>query len=135
VAEFIKCPFCSGHEAVSPEAAERIAGMIYNSMDGWPEDSPLATELWNIRNAILNTQEREQPREEYTPPLCPTPDKAKYGDAKHAAPNAAKYRQHPYQCECGYWHLSKQAPAAHLAKINSLAAGADEFEAIDPLLT
>jgi hypothetical protein len=35
--------------------------MIYNSMSGWPEDSPLKCELMNIRNAILNTQERVDP--------------------------------------------------------------------------
>jgi len=55
---FIKCPFCAGHETVSAEAAERIAGMIYNSMHGWPEDHPLMVELSNIHNAILNQAER-----------------------------------------------------------------------------
>jgi hypothetical protein len=61
VVEFVKCPCCAGHEAISAEAADRLAGMIYNSMSGWPEDSPLKCELMNIRNAILNTQERVDP--------------------------------------------------------------------------
>lgn len=133
VTDFVTCPFCAGHEKVSAEAADRIAGMIYDSMSGWPEDDPLKVELDNIRNAILNAHEPER-QEKYTPPICPTPYKAKYGDRNHSLHNARRYNQHPYQCECGYWHLSKQTPAEHGAKVNSPPADADEFEAIDPLL-
>lgn len=55
---FITCPFCSGHEAVSPEAATAIAGMIEEELRG-KCTSALDTELFNIRNMIVNMQERE----------------------------------------------------------------------------
>ena len=128
---FITCPFCSGHEAISPQVAEVIGEMIGTVLathPDWPRES--ICELENIRNVILNTQGREAEPEQYVPPICPTPDKAKYGDYDHSLPNARKYKQHPYHCECGYWHLSKQ----HSSKINSPPASADEFEAIDPLM-
>jgi hypothetical protein len=55
---FVKCPFCAGHELVTPEAADAIAELI-----GEPRDhcalTPTGVELQNIRNAILNTRERE----------------------------------------------------------------------------
>jgi hypothetical protein len=56
---FIKCPFCAGHEAISPEAADAIGEMIFGwlSITQHPE-SPIKTELMNIRNSILNHQER-----------------------------------------------------------------------------
>jgi hypothetical protein len=57
---FIKCPFCSGHEAISPEAARLIADGI-----GIVNDDELPVfvqiELDNIRNTILNYEQREQP--------------------------------------------------------------------------
>lgn len=54
---FIKCPFCSGHEAVSPEAADVIAALIEKYTRG-SVVFELETELLNIRNHILNAQER-----------------------------------------------------------------------------
>ena len=66
VFSFVKCPFCSGHEAVSPEAAALIADLINSEINylrrgDEPPDIPKAVkaELENIRNVILNTQERE----------------------------------------------------------------------------
>jgi len=61
VFSFVKCPFCSGHEAVSPEAAALIEQAIdYELHERGSELSPaLIAELENIRNVILNTQERE----------------------------------------------------------------------------
>jgi hypothetical protein len=71
VFSFVKCPFCSGHEAVSPEAATLIADLINSEINDLrrgdePPDIPKAdipkavkAELENIRNVILNTQERE----------------------------------------------------------------------------
>lgn len=131
---FVKCPCCAGHETISAEAAAELAMMIFNRLDGFGE-GPVVTELNNIRNTILNMQERETIRPEEVLPLCPTPQKRKYSNFAHVKPFAAKWRQHPYRCECGYWHLSKQTPDEHAAKINSPAADANEFPAIDPLLT
>jgi hypothetical protein len=133
---FINCPFCFGHETVSSEAAALIEQAIHYELgERGSELSPkLIGELENIRNVILNTQERLEPVEEYTPPLCPTPAKRKYSNLAHAQPDAAQWRQHPYECACGYWHLSKQSTTEHTAKINSPAASADEFDAVDPLL-
>lgn len=133
--DFINCPFCSGHESVSREAAEEIAAMIDTHLYGFKE-CQLKTELMNIRNVILNHAERAVPAERYTPPICPTPQKRRYysrdsGDLKR---DTVRWHQHAYECPCGYWHLSKQSGAEHHAKINSPAAGAEEFESIDPLL-
>lgn len=55
--EFVKCPCCSGHESISAEAAAALATIIEHRLNGSGE-SPVTTELWNIRNMILNTQER-----------------------------------------------------------------------------
>jgi lysyl-tRNA synthetase class I len=93
----------------------------------------MEAELENIRNVILNTQERET-QEEYVPPICPTPNKRKYSNREHALPFAAKWRQNAYECDCGFWHLSKQSGSEHKAKINSPPAAADEFDAVDPLM-
>lgn len=134
---FVKCPFCSGHEAVSLEAAGIIRQSIALHLHRWRTtltDSAIC-ELENICDVILNTQEREEPAKEYTPLICPTPDKRKYSNLSHAQPDATKWCQHPYKCDCGFWHLSKQHPTEHKAKINSPAAGADEFDTVDPLLT
>lgn len=133
--DFINCPFCCGHEAVSREAANAIAQMItgYLSVSD-PQQTQLECELENIRNVILNHAERLHPAERYTPPICPTPTKQRYHTREHALPDAVKWHQHAYECPCGYWHLSKQSGAEHHAKINSPAADADEFETIDPLL-
>lgn len=128
---FINCPFCSGHEKISEEALTELAMMI--SVRRFGSDAATA-ELLNIRNMILNARERGAPVEEYTPPICPTPAKAKYANPEHALPNAIKWKQHPYLCACGYWHLSKQSPTEHASKINSPPASADEFDEIDPLL-
>jgi hypothetical protein len=57
VDSFIKCPFCAGHEVVSAEAAEIIANQIDECVN-LLEEMPVKTELHNIRNAILNHQER-----------------------------------------------------------------------------
>lgn len=56
---FIKCPFCSGHELVSPETTREIADMIATWVHGMPE-SHVLTELENIRNVILNQGERAE---------------------------------------------------------------------------
>jgi hypothetical protein len=58
--EFIKCPFCAGHEAVTPEALEIIANQIDECVN-LLDETPVKTELHNIRNAILNTRERVDP--------------------------------------------------------------------------
>jgi hypothetical protein len=133
VFNFIKCPFCSGHESLLEEAAGIIGQMIAQRLEAdIQSDSEAAqTALWNIRNVIENTAER---REEYVPPICPTPGKRKYSNKDHTKADAAKWRQHGYRCECGYWHLSKQSATEHTSKINSPPADADEFDAIDPLM-
>lgn len=128
---FTRCPFCAGHESISPEAAKSIELMIYRWLETNVVKDHLAGELENIRNAILNQQERTV---EEKLPLCPTPQKRKYSNLAHATPDANKWRQHPYKCECTYWHLSKQSPIEHTTKINTPAATSDEFEPIDPLL-
>lgn len=133
---FINCPFCSGHEAVSPEAATAIAELIEKAL--YKSDSPLTPlggELQNILNVIRNTEEREEPQaEEYTPPICPTPEKRRYVNREAAIPHATKFGYHPYECECHYWHVSKQTPAEHRRKINSPPSEPNEFPTIDPLL-
>ncbi len=53
---FVKCPFCAGHELVTPGAADVIAELIEHDFQS---DPALRCELENIRNAILNTRERE----------------------------------------------------------------------------
>ena len=125
------CPLCSGHGMLSDEALHEMAMML--SVRRFGSDA-VSTELMNVRNMIMNILERKPEAAVEELPICPTPSKAKYGDRKHAEPNAAKYHQHPYQCECGYWHLSKQTPTEHATKVNSPAASPDEFETIDPLL-
>jgi len=130
-ANFVQCAFCSGHEKLSAEAADKIRFWI--DMYSPQASHPLRGELENIRNVILNMAEREEPKEEYTPPVCPTPQKRKYNNAMHALTDGRKYHQHPYNCACGYWHLSKQAPSDHAAKINAPAADANEFEQEEPL--
>jgi hypothetical protein len=57
---FVKCCFCSGHESISAEAAAALATIIMHRLTGCGE-SPVTTELWNIYNAIVNTQERTKP--------------------------------------------------------------------------
>lgn len=130
--DFIRCPFCSGHEVISTETADLLIEWI-DSNEDWRRPKQVQAELENIRNSILNHREREQEQEPLLP-ICPTPDKAKYASREHSHHNAIRYRQHPYQCECGYWHLSKQSGVEHTAKINAPAATADEFDPIDPLL-
>jgi hypothetical protein len=126
---YIKCVCCAGHESISTEAATALATIIKHRLTGCGE-SPVTTELWNIYNAIVNTQEREKPQP------CPTPGKVSYSELTHAAQAAVRHKQHGYLCECGFWHLSKQTPTEHAAKINTLAAAPDEFESvIDPLLS
>jgi hypothetical protein len=56
IGPFIKCPFCSGHEAVSEKAVNTFERLIYE----WLQDHN-DPELENIRNVILNTQERKLP--------------------------------------------------------------------------
>jgi hypothetical protein len=58
---FITCPFCSGHEVVSPEAASEIAAMIGNHIRDFKEGDSLKIELENIRNTILNYEQRQPP--------------------------------------------------------------------------
>jgi hypothetical protein len=134
---FINCPFCSGHESVSPEAARLIREAIALHLHRWRStlSDMLVTELENICNVIDNTAERQQV-ERYSEalPICPTPAKRKYSNREHALPFAVKWQQNAYECECGFWHLSKQTPAEHAAKINSPPASPDEFETVDPLL-
>jgi hypothetical protein len=134
---FIKCPFCAGHEVVSPEAAETIADMIqvWIDNDGDPTGEDPTGELMNIRNAILNGQERREQNPGEVVPLCPTPKKRRYFSKDHTIHDATQWRQYAYLCDCGWWHLSKQRPEEHAVKINSPVAGADEFPGIDPLLT
>jgi hypothetical protein len=58
---FIQCPFCAGHEKMSPEAVAAVAYMIRCWLNEAPEYTPVITELMNIRNDILNRQERVDP--------------------------------------------------------------------------
>jgi hypothetical protein len=55
---FVKCPFCSGHEAISLEAAQYIATLLKDV--AWATDFAVAVELSNIRNTILNHAQREE---------------------------------------------------------------------------
>lgn len=133
MAEFVKCPFCCGHEVISAEAAAVIATVLM-AAEVTPMSDAVAIELQNICNSIENFRQHEQ-REEWRPPMCPTPGKRKYSNHEHALPYATKWRQHAYECECGYWHLSKQTPTDHHAKVNAPPAAPDEFDSIDPLLS
>lgn len=134
--DFVTCPFCAGHEKVSPKAAAVIASQILRWCEEQSRDSELMGELINIRNAILNTAERAAPVEEYQPPQCPTPQKQRFYSRGATEQTAKRWGHHPYECVCGYWHLSKQTPAAHVAKLNAPPASGEEFETIpiDPLL-
>lgn len=70
---FIKCPICSGHENISPEAADALAKAIESwviAAESRPHmlpDAPIA-ELENIRNVILNRAER-RPKSRAIDPL------------------------------------------------------------------
>lgn len=135
--EFVKCPFCCGTEKVSDGALDAIESAIWEWLHIPRPESDTVTEMWNIRNVILNALERTSPVvPEYEAPICPTPGKRKYSNPEHAEPDAGRWHQHSYRCACGFWHLSKQTAAEHAAKINTSAASADEFDAIaiDPLL-
>lgn len=55
--DFIQCPFCSGHEAVSLEAADMIAHWIEDWL-ACEHANPANEELHNMLNVIRNTQER-----------------------------------------------------------------------------
>lgn len=113
-------------ETLSREAMEAIAMAIdlHPLIDTYP--GPVQAELINTRNTLRNILERT-PEPEYKPPVCPTPQKRKYANDKHAAHDAKRWHMYPYPCECGYVHLSKQSPEAHSAKVNGPAADADEF--------
>ena len=133
VHNFVQCPFCAGHESVSPEALADIAKAIQFYID--KRGSWVDTELYNVMNDILNRKERET-TPPWESPICPTPTKRKYSNLEHAHHDAVRWNQHPYTCVCTYVHLSKQTPEEHAAKISTPPATADEFEdAIDPLLT
>jgi hypothetical protein len=59
IGPFVKCPFCSGHEAVTPQVADVIGemiGTVLATAPNWPKEA--IAELENIRNVILNMQER-----------------------------------------------------------------------------
>ena len=56
---FIKCPFCAGHDAISPEAAAELEVMIDALIAAGIPCVTLETELYNIRNAIHNTRARK----------------------------------------------------------------------------
>jgi hypothetical protein len=60
--DFITCPFCSGHEAVTQEAAHIIKEAIALHLHRWRATLPnhVVCEMENICNVILNTAEREQ---------------------------------------------------------------------------
>lgn len=63
---FIQCPFCAGHEKISPQTVEIIESLISHYLEYRPSDHPDASkpteiELHNIRNDILNRQERIDP--------------------------------------------------------------------------
>jgi hypothetical protein len=94
-------------------------------------------ELMNVANNIRAHLERDRKStvsETYRPSQCPTPQKRCYDSRPAASNDALKWGQHPYKCECGYWHNSKQTPFQHASKVNSPGASADEFPAIDPML-
>jgi hypothetical protein len=62
--DFINCPLCSGHENVSREAASAIEEAIDNYLKSNEHgylSAAARCELENIRNVILNTQDREKP--------------------------------------------------------------------------
>lgn len=59
MSDYQRCPFCAGHEVVSPQVVEVIGEMIGTCLatnPDWPKEA--ICELENIRNAILNHQER-----------------------------------------------------------------------------
>lgn len=136
-ASFVTWPL---EAAVSREGLQYIAQAIsfFNSepveWDNIPESAQ--AELLNVYNNIKGHLERDEPIviETYRPPQCPTPQKRRYHVKDHTRRDAMKFHMHPYQCECGYWHLSKLAPGQFADKVNAPGASADEFPAIDPML-
>jgi hypothetical protein len=134
---FVKCPFCSGHETVSEELAAALSLVLASPPFSTYGEGALKTEVANIRNHMLNLGEREaeQPIEDYAPAICPTPDKRRYAREEYTAHDAAKWMRYAYLCECGYWHLSKTpANMSGPEKAKAPAALGDEFETIDPLM-
>jgi len=132
VIEFVKCPICCGHEVISREAIEILAKALQYE---YPENS---VELSNMRNAIRNFKQHADAanaaQEEDIEPKCPTPEKRRYALQEYTLTNAKNWKQHPYHCVCGYWHLSKHTASEHAAKINTLPSQPEEFDIIDPLL-
>jgi hypothetical protein len=137
--DYQRCPFCAGHEQVSIEAARTIGELVHAWIVEHEDDNTaLNAEMYNIYNSLENMADREEPqREEYAPPVCPTPNKRTYFSLENTHHDAVRWNRHPYECECGYWHLSKLTPAAYVGKLSSPAASAEEFDEveIDPLLT
>lgn len=103
---FVKCPCCAGHETISAEAAAELAMMIFNRLDGFGE-SPVVTELNNIRNAILNMAERRSKCENCGNEIDPD------------------------YCHCGIAMTEHSWGDGH----SPIPAGCDCGRAIDPLLT
>jgi hypothetical protein len=58
---FISCPICSGHEQISADAADALADLIGQRSNAGMHSS-VQTELENIRNTILNMEERRPKR-------------------------------------------------------------------------
>ena len=113
-------------QTLTPAGMQAVANAIDAFLMLPWENDEVRAELENTRNVLLNILERT-PEPEYKPPVCPTPQKRKYANDKHAAHDAKRWHMYPYPCECGYVHLSKQSPETHAAKINGPAADADEF--------
>ncbi len=119
--------------SLTPEAAEAAAEAIdfyLAALDSSFHSEEARGELKNISNHIRSALGREPERM----PECPTPQKRKYSNAAHTTRDAQKFHMYAYDCACGYWHLSKQHPNEHAAKINAPGASADEFPTINPML-
>lgn len=62
-ARFVTCPVCGGHEALSSEAVSELLSLL----ESWLRDNPhpgvpVYGAIINIRNRILNAQERTLPK-------------------------------------------------------------------------
>lgn len=60
---FIKCPCCSGGEAIGMRTADTLATLIERHLAQWAGtlDCATAVELENIANTVRNYQQRESP--------------------------------------------------------------------------
>jgi hypothetical protein len=69
LANFVTCPFCAGHNAINHQALNDIAKAIEFYLDGI--GSRYEVELDNVKNTILNMQERALQQSRVIPPIDP----------------------------------------------------------------